>query len=101
MLTVAIPMGQLCLYLPVARLSFLILERKRSLGEGGCDPTIQASISMRQGWIQKQVSLSLCLSRSFLKTFVAGGDSGQMLLSHFHRHGWWRVVVHPWDSPDG
>ena len=37
------------------RIMFLILELKRELGEGGCDPTTQAGLSMKRSWIEPSV----------------------------------------------
>jgi hypothetical protein len=39
------------------RLPLLIVELKRELGDGGCDPSTQAGLSMRRSWIQDKVSL--------------------------------------------
>jgi len=33
----------------------MIMELKRELGEGGCDPSSQASLSMRRSWINDTV----------------------------------------------
>ncbi|PPQ86502.1 hypothetical protein CVT25_008247 [Psilocybe cyanescens] len=34
---------------------FIIWEYKRILGEGSCDPSVQANCSMRRAWIQRDV----------------------------------------------
>lgn len=39
------------------RIPLLIVELKRELGDGGCDPTTQAGITMRRSWIQSDVSV--------------------------------------------
>jgi len=36
---------------------FFIKELKREFGEGGCDASLQAGISMRRAWRQEDVSL--------------------------------------------
>lgn len=36
----------------------MILERTKMIGEGACDPSIQAGLSMRRAWIQDGVNLS-------------------------------------------
>jgi len=42
------------------RISLLIAEFKRILGEGGCDPSIQAGITCRRTWIEESVSHIRC-----------------------------------------
>ena len=37
------------------RISLLIAEFRRILGEGGCDPSIQAGITYRRTWIKESV----------------------------------------------
>ena len=39
------------------RIPILILEFKREIGEGGCDASTQAGLSMKRSWIDKDVSL--------------------------------------------
>jgi hypothetical protein len=34
---------------------FVFIELKREIGEGGCDPTTQAGVSMRRSWIHSSV----------------------------------------------
>jgi len=34
----------------------VFLEMKREIGEGGCDPSSQGGLSMRQSWIHREVS---------------------------------------------
>ena len=34
---------------------YMILEVKREIGDGGCDPTTQAGLYMRCSWIQEAV----------------------------------------------
>jgi len=41
-------------------ISLLIAEFKRILGEGGCDPSIQAGITCRRMWIEENVSHIRC-----------------------------------------
>ncbi len=38
------------------RIKYLIYELKRELGEGGCDVTIQAGLSMKRSWTESHVS---------------------------------------------
>jgi len=47
--------GVITLQIGDARIAFLILELKRELGEGVCDPTTQASLSMKHSWIDPSV----------------------------------------------
>ena len=44
--------GVITLQIGDDRIKFLILELKRELGEGGCDPTTQAGLSMKRSWIE-------------------------------------------------
>ncbi len=50
----------------------LIVERKHMLGDGGCDPSIQAGYSTRRAWLQDTVSLQVfslfCLPYSLRDT---------------------------------
>ena len=48
--------GVITLQVGDARIAFLILELKRELGEGGCDPSLQAGLSMKRSWINPSVS---------------------------------------------
>ena len=48
--------GVITLQVSDARIVFLILELKRELGEGGCDPSLQAGLSMKRSWINPSVS---------------------------------------------
>jgi len=50
------PDGIITLQIGDARIAFLVLELKRELGEGGCDPTTQAGLSMKPSWIDPSVS---------------------------------------------
>ena len=52
------PDGIITLQIGDARIAFLILELKRELGEGGCDPTIQAGLSMKHSWIGLSVGFN-------------------------------------------
>jgi len=49
------PDGVITLQIGDARITFLILELKRELGEGGCDPTTQVGLSMKRSWIDLSV----------------------------------------------
>jgi len=48
--------GVITLQVGDAHIAFLILELKRELGEGGCDPSLQAGLSMKRSWIIPSVS---------------------------------------------
>ncbi|TDL14986.1 hypothetical protein BD410DRAFT_733325 [Rickenella mellea] len=51
---------------------FFILEYKRILGEGGCDPSVLAGCSMRRAWIQ--VDMTIMRDRCCCPTLmIAGG----------------------------
>lgn len=50
------PDGVVTLQRDDARIAYLILELKRELGDGGCDPTTQAGLSMKRSWIDSDVS---------------------------------------------
>lgn len=39
----------------------VVIEMKREMGEGGCDPTSQAALSMRRSWIHNSVSYNRIL----------------------------------------
>ena len=47
--------GVITLQIGDARIAYLILELKRELGEGGCDPTTQVGLSMKRSWIEPSV----------------------------------------------
>ena len=47
--------GVITLQIGDERIVFLILELKRELGEGGCDPTTQAGLSLKRSWIEHTV----------------------------------------------
>lgn len=54
--------GVITLQIGDVRIMLLILELKRELGEGGCDPTTQAGLSMKRSWIASSVGYNcLCL----------------------------------------
>jgi hypothetical protein len=44
--------GVITLQIGDDRIMFMILELKRELGEGGCDLTTQAGLSMKRSWIE-------------------------------------------------
>jgi hypothetical protein len=50
------PNGIVTLQIGIARIGLLILELKRELGEGGCDPSTQGGLSMKRSWIGGNVS---------------------------------------------
>jgi hypothetical protein len=50
------PDGVVMANLDDSSIPFVFLELKREVGEGGSDPTIQASLSMRRSWIHSSVS---------------------------------------------
>jgi len=49
--------GLYVVVLEYKRIPILILEFKREYGEGGSDAPMQAGLSMKRSWIQKDVSL--------------------------------------------
>ena len=55
-----ITVGSECIRVPL-----WFLERKKELGAGGCDPSIQAGLSMRRSWIQPDVSFLLFYTLPF------------------------------------
>lgn len=48
------------------RVPILITELKRELGDGGCDPSIQAGVFMRRAWIQRNVGLPLLFTSAWM-----------------------------------
>ena len=56
------------------RIPLLIMELKRELGEGGCDPSTQAGITMRRSWIQEDVSLFMSLLVLFSQSLYAHSE---------------------------
>lgn len=56
------------------RIPLLIVELKRELGEGGCDPTTQVGISMRRSWIQQDVSLFMSHLFLFSRSLYAHSE---------------------------
>lgn len=52
----SIPDGVVTLNIGDSRITSVVIELKREMGEGGCDPTLQASLSMRRSWIDPLVS---------------------------------------------
>lgn len=56
------------------RIPLLIMELKRELGEGGCDPSTQVGITMRRSWIQGDVSLFMSLLVLFSQSLYAHSE---------------------------
>ena len=56
------------------RIPLLIVELKRELGDGGCDPTTQAGIAMRRSWIQQDVSLFMSRLVLFSQSLYAHSE---------------------------
>lgn len=56
------------------RIPLLIMELKRELGEGGCDPSTQVGITMRRSWIQEDVSLFMSLLVLFSQSLYAHSE---------------------------
>jgi hypothetical protein len=50
------PDGVIMVQLGDTCIPYVFIELKRELGEGGCDPTSQASLTMRRSWIHASVS---------------------------------------------
>lgn len=49
--------GVYVVVLKYKRIPIFILEFKREYGEGSCDASTQAGLSMKRSWIQRDVSL--------------------------------------------
>jgi hypothetical protein len=49
------PDGVIMVELGKTSIPYVFLELKREIGEGGCDPTSQASLSMKCSWVHKEV----------------------------------------------
>ncbi|KAF8162555.1 hypothetical protein B0H34DRAFT_651171 [Crassisporium funariophilum] len=66
------PDGVITLQIGDTRIAYFILELKRELGEGGCDPTTQGGLSMKHSWIDptRRAIREKCCCPTFL---VAGG----------------------------
>jgi len=47
--------GVVMLQIGDIRIASLVIELKRELGEGGCDPSLQAGLSMKRSWIEPSV----------------------------------------------
>ncbi|KAH8980320.1 hypothetical protein EDB92DRAFT_1805783 [Lactarius akahatsu] len=62
-----------------ARIASFFLELKREIGEGGCDPTTQVSLSMRRTWIHN--SSDYIRQRCCCPTFLIGAGGP-----------WWSVL---------
>jgi hypothetical protein len=54
------------------RLPLLIMELKRELGDGGCDPSAQVGLTMRRSWLQDDVSVSFYCLLVFFPPFHSG-----------------------------
>jgi hypothetical protein len=50
------PDGVITVDLDDYRIPIVFVEVKREVGEGGCDPSAQVSLSMRRSWIHSSVS---------------------------------------------
>jgi len=48
--------GVITLQIGDAHITSLIIELKRELSEGGCDPSTQAGLSMKRSWVDPSVS---------------------------------------------
>ena len=89
------PDGVVTLQIGDARIAFLILELKRELGEGGCDPTTQGGLSMKRSWIDPTVSHNRShLPSSFLDLIprIEKSCSREMLLPNVLSRGRWPMV---------
>ncbi|CAA7260724.1 unnamed protein product [Cyclocybe aegerita] len=60
--------GVFAIVIDDVRIPIAIMELKKELGNGGCDPSSQAGLSMRRAWIQTDVGTSstFIFFRSFL-----------------------------------
>ena len=75
-----IPDGIITLQIDDARIAFLILELKQELGEGGCDPTTQAGLSMKRSWIDPSVGFNPIHPVPMTDSLVEKGHSRKVLL---------------------
>ena len=50
------PDGVIVLQIGDVRVTILLMEFKRELGEGGSDPSHQAGLSMKRSWLENSVS---------------------------------------------
>jgi hypothetical protein len=89
--TIILPLGD-----PINEwVPLLVREDKREVGDGGCDPTIQASLSAARLWCQPEVGVSIagsmlntyqtfsCSTRGFVNALAARPFSLRLLV-----HGW-------------
>lgn len=83
------------------RFPLLILECRRNLGEGGCDPSIQAGLRMRRTWIEENASLSnpFLLPYPQLMTLTASCRSERIMLSNLSYCNWRTVAMRPRRRP--
>jgi len=93
------PDGVITVQIGNTRILTLIIELKRELGEGGCDPSIQVSLTMRRSWIDSDVgykhihldimsdsSIESCHSRKVLLSNILDRCRGTMA-----QYSGWRI----------
>ena len=83
------PDGSITLCIGDTRIVTLILEVKRDFGEGDCDPTNQASFSMKRSWIDPLASDTPLYIDFTADCLIEPNDPGEMLLPNiFSRWSW-------------
>ena len=83
------PDGSITLRIGDSRIVSLIVEVKRELGEGGSDPTTQASFSMKRSWIHPSASDIPFYIDFTADCLIEPNDPREMLLPNiFNRWSW-------------
>ena len=52
-----------------AQFMTLALEWRRELGEGGCDSSTQAGLSMKRAWLESNVGYNCCIHIKFISDY--------------------------------
>lgn len=86
------PDGVVTLQIGDARIAYLVIELKRELGEGGCDPSLQAGLSMKRSWIDPSVSHNRIHLDLMSDPRIETGHSREMLLPNVLSRWGWPVV---------
>jgi len=73
-----------------ALVPLVMIDLKRTLGEGGCDPIAQAAYSLLNRWHESEVSAVPCRRSLPSQSFPAQGHAGEMPLPHANPC-WWRT----------
>ena len=61
--------GVMTLTLGTAHIMTLVLEWKREIGEGGCDSSTQAGLSMKRIWLDPTVGYNCCIHIKFISDY--------------------------------